>query len=676
VYSNVIGRVRNISLPASKSLYPLFEAIINSIEAIEDVGKNLDKSYVNVNILRSSESLLADNRDDPRILGEIAGFEITDNGIGFTDLNYYAFNEADTLNKQKRGGKGVGRFLWLKAFDKVNVDSIYCNNDKIWQRSFIFSLDNPSGIRDYSLIERMDKPEIKTTVRLDDFKTPFRGNVPGNTLAISQRIIEHCLEYYILGNMPPLQVSDDSGDDPIQLDGLYEKLVAENKAETIEIKSKKFDIVHIMLNAHADLKHQIYYCGDRRVVRADKISNHHIPNLLSTLSISENDGSFVYSGYVSSDYLDERTNQQRTGFDTLPEDWQFPSEDLKWSEIEDKVFAAAKSFLQPYTEKVKVRKEEQINDYANNEAPEYRYIVANYPEKLDKIPPEFSNRELDIKLYEIHKEIETQFVDETSRLLEKGALDETQIRDHFAQWLQDWNNVGKANLARYIVNRRSVLTILEKALQTKEAGNYSKEEVIHRIIFPIKSTSNNVRYNEHNLWIIDEKLAYHEYLASDVPLKSNEKLESNSSLRPDLFLFFDRPIAVVDDEYPYNSGAVIFEFKRPMRNDYSENENPIKQIYDYVKEIRRGNEMTKDGRPLKIPIAAPIYCYLVCDITPRLEAITEQYDLKPTPDGCGYFGFNSRMGTYIEIIGFEKLVADAKKRNRILFEQLGVQGEY
>ena len=44
-----------------------------------------------------------------------------------------------------------------------------------------------------------------------------------------------------------------------------------------------------------------------------------------------------------------------------------------------------------------------------------------------------------------------------------------------------------------------------------------------------------------------------------------------------------------------------------------------------------------------------------------------------TPDNLGYYGFNKSLNAYYEIISYNKVVADAKKRNRILFEKLNLQ---
>ena len=41
-----------------------------------------------------------------------------------------------------------------------------------------------------------------------------------------------------------------------------------------------------------------------------------------------------------------------------------------------------------------------------------------------------------------------------------------------------------------------------------------------------------------------------------------------------------------------------------------------------------------------------------------------------TPDNLGYYGFNEALNAYYEVISYTKLLGDAKKRNRILFDKL------
>ncbi|MFE9790002.1 hypothetical protein ACFYO7_31985 [Nocardia salmonicida] len=58
-------------------------------------------------------------------LKPIAGFVIEDNGIGFTPENVASFETLDSDHKASLGCRGVGRLLWLKAFDNVSVRSTY-----------------------------------------------------------------------------------------------------------------------------------------------------------------------------------------------------------------------------------------------------------------------------------------------------------------------------------------------------------------------------------------------------------------------------------------------------------------------------------------------------------------------------------------------------------------------
>jgi hypothetical protein len=47
-------------------------------------------------------------------------------------------------------------------------------------------------------------------------------------------------------------------------------------------------------------------------------------------------------------------------------------------------------------------------------------------------------------------------------------------------------------------------------------------------------------------------------------------------------------------------------------------------------------------------------------------------NLIKSPDGRGYFGFISRFIAYVEMISFDKLVDDARQRNRVYFQRLGI----
>ena len=108
------------------------EAVSNSIHAIterfDDKAGGLGR--VQVTVLRDLE------KDDLPIIG----FEVEDNGIGFTSENYRSFLTPDSRHKERRGGKGVGRLAWLKVFEQVEVDSVYQDHSTLLHRHFNFRL--------------------------------------------------------------------------------------------------------------------------------------------------------------------------------------------------------------------------------------------------------------------------------------------------------------------------------------------------------------------------------------------------------------------------------------------------------------------------------------------------------------------------------------------------------
>ncbi len=60
----------------------------------------------------------------------------------------------------------------------------------------------------------------------------------------------------------------------------------------------------------------------------------------------------------------------------------------------------------------------------------------------------------------------------------------------------------------------------------------------------------------------------------------------------------------------------------------------------------------------------------MADLTPTLENSAACAGLNRTQDGEGYFGYNPNIGTYIEVISYDKLLKDAKQRNKALFDKL------
>ena len=54
--TDVAGRVKNTTLAASKPLLPLYEAVVNSVQAIQDAHEE-SKGRITIRILRDNEHL-------------------------------------------------------------------------------------------------------------------------------------------------------------------------------------------------------------------------------------------------------------------------------------------------------------------------------------------------------------------------------------------------------------------------------------------------------------------------------------------------------------------------------------------------------------------------------------------------------------------------------------------
>ena len=119
--TNIKGLVRALDLRHSQGMMPLYEAVSNAVDAIADRTDTLTDGRINIYVLRK-EDLAASGGDE---LQPIDGIRLVDDGVGFDDRHLSSFREAYTEHKLKVGGKGLGRFTYLKVFDNVEVTSTF-----------------------------------------------------------------------------------------------------------------------------------------------------------------------------------------------------------------------------------------------------------------------------------------------------------------------------------------------------------------------------------------------------------------------------------------------------------------------------------------------------------------------------------------------------------------------
>lgn len=665
------GRAAKLSLPKRQGLLPVFEAIVNSIHAIHDEGR--PDGRISVEFERNIDQGVLSQEDAFLQNLPIKHVKISDNGIGFTKANFDSFNKSDSTYKLDSGGKGVGRLLWLKAFRSIEVSSVYKDGQATRQITFRFSFhDEP--IKNRLITTVSDNTPIGTVVKLMDFTEDYATVAVRKTDAIAKYIVEHCLRYFMLDKMPVLDVVDKTRGEVKNANAVYAALLKTKQDEAFEVAERSFNLTHVMFQGSSGIEHKISYCGNDRVVEEKPIRSSEVNGLTNRLKLpdDEADAGSIYVACVSGDYLDKHISDDRTKFNFPKEDEL--SDNVSFDKIQEAVLSSSRNFLSPYTEATLKNNRVRIEQFIQEERPKYRALAKYHSDRFDAIPTTATGDKLDLELYKMDLEVGYHLKQQAEKIISGSEPDGLE---DYSDFFEEFGEYGKAQLADYIAHRHQILRLLGVSLKRNESGKYAPEKAIHDLIFPMGKTSDEVGPDDHNLWIIDERLAYHYYLASDKRISQLQPVNSDAKGEPDLIVF-NRPIAVISETDPPYQSVVIFEFKKPMRDNYKEGtteeykDNPLDQINRYVEEIIDGKALDSQGRSVTVQPKTPFYCYVLADLTPSLRSIMRGRNFTTTPDGLGYFFYNNNLNSYTEIISYQKLMKDAKNRNRILFDKLNL----
>ena len=651
---NLKGRIENLAMSPSytNTLIPVFEAIMNSIHSVQDrFGDEWAKKGKMLVTIHQNEE------------GNPHSFTIEDNGVGISDVNFESFRTYDSRLKVKKGGKGVGRLTWLKVFEKVRVSSVFQGPDCIMERAFDFVLDNQQAFQKYKLGQSKKGTRFRTSVHLQTLLDGYHSQCPKKLETITHRIAAHFLPFLIGDDCPDIVVSNEEEKHSLR------QIIADHthkpQSSSFDIEDVgSFTIKHLLLSkslVEKGTEHTVYLAAHDRIV-----SDHGINNQTGLDGpFTHNGDEVVYVGIVSGSFLDDNVTQERNNFD-------IPKKTLKLitGESED----LAKAYLKEPIDRLIEAKAETIERVVTN-FPRYAYLVHDRKEFAQKLP---LNRKTEEDIYRemsVHDYRATRAVKgELSDLVSTGA--EPASSAEFQKKLDDvMVRIGeqeRASLAEYVSKRKLIIDLLETRLgyEDKENKRLFTEEAIHKIICPLRVNSGDIEYGSHNLWLIDDRLAYYDFWASDENIKKYAA-SSECKDRPDLILFQGSNLM---QRAGTAQPVVIVEFKRPARSEYNDDENPVKQVYDYIRELRDHKITDNDGKLItEIEEDTPFFCYLVCDITPRLLGILEDYGInQKLPGGRGYFGFNKSHGAYIEVLQYSQVVKDARLRHEAFFDKLGI----
>lgn len=198
------------------------------------------------------------------------------------------------------------------------------------------------------------------------------------------------------------------------------------------------------------------------------------------------------------------------------------------------------------------------------------------------------------------------------------------------------------SLTEYARRRQTVVESLKEVIYSNDSKEDKKVHI------------NDLIY--HNPWLVNENLAFCDYISET----------NTSTLEQPAALSYDGNVGKA-----YESIAIL-ELKYPMENDYTHSNNPILEMLEYVEKIEENAVNDKYGKQIKVNNHTQFYLYAVCDLTNSLKDVAETFDFSETSDKLGMYWYNRNFNAHIQLLSYDKIIVDVGKRNKILFDKLGI----
>lgn len=657
------------------SIYtPIVEAIVNSIQAIK--SKKEANGLVTVILKRNGQLELDGTQSGDRKIEEI---QIRDNGIGFNEVNRESFDTLYSDLKIDEGGKGFGRLTYLKYFDHVWIDSVYQKKDGTYW-TFDFKMGDEKHFITIEASHPAKTSQTGAIIRLGGLKKKSAINQSAKTIA--RNLVELLLPYFITEeySCPTIVLMEEDESERITLNEYLsskEAVIKEIILSESEFSLKGSDLPHefkvrlFKIFSPGSKVSKISLVADKREVETAFL-HRYIPEFEDEFFEPSGDPespgrNYIIKAYVFGKYLDDNVSIERGGFN-FRKDREESGElyaEVCQTEIEREAAKLANAaFLGEVTSRLE-RKKTIIQEYVEQQAPWHRETLKGVG--LNEFPMHPKPEEIEEILHRAQFKSETKLRFQVKEILNKEEPSDQS--DEMARSIaKNISEKSKSELIHYVALRKYLLDLLAKKLEYREDGKHHTEGAVHDIVFPRKGDTDHILYEGHNLWILDERLSFTNYVSSDIPF------DGGNTDRGDVIVYGHR-IAMRGDNIATNP-ITIFEFKRPGRDNFtdpSSTEDPIAQIVRYANRLRDKKFKTPPGRPMEVSENTPFYGYVVCDFTPKVEEWLErEKSFTPMPDRKGWFSFLPGPKIYIEVLSWDKVLSDAILRNKIFFHKLGI----
>lgn len=684
----------------TKSAYPLaplYEAMTNSLESIAQ-KKFEDNEASEITVRLHFTGLL----DEVKELSQI---EVIDNGVGFTGKNYDRFVEFFDKSKGY-DNRGSGRLQYLHRFEKIDVHSIYSENNLRYERRFscssgrfIYDESNkPTSTNDAPFLTKV----IMSGCLAEAEEKEFFNNLTIDDLL--KDIVRHFLLRFYLDNqkddlnVPLINIEflKDNKDTETrtllpkdipspqangQIDVAYMR-IKNAKAEKIEwekVKGKSETIkwAHFKIPEDDLQQNGVYLCSKdipvqslafKEIKKKESVDGFRYLTAFygSVLDKAEN----VSDTVDSFKFPDKRTVEESASGLFFDKDSEYILADSIKEKVTEVIPAIYKDIFDLQEQKEKdIESIAKAHGISMNVALQANINLTDNEETITKKIYAEQSSLLAKKGYQAKKLYES--LNQLSPISENYQDELEKKVIELSELIEDQN---KEELSRYIIRREMVADILKKILageleyQTKSVtGNKDKEGLVHNLIFKRKSKDVSVL---NDLWILNEEFLHfngcselkldqikdHDgnKLLKDIPEETIKSLGIKIDRRPDIFLFAEE------------GKCVLIELKAPDV-DMADHLN---QMTKYCNLIANYSNKKFDR----------FYCYLIGE---KINALTDiPGDYEETVNGdwlkadLPIKSFDKNRDTIatsqIEVIKLSSIHERAHRRNKSFAEKLGL----
>lgn len=246
--------VESLNVPPSNAIKTVLEAVVNSIQSC----RYDDSNHIITVKIYSKQSTL-----DGKTSDIIDGFDIIDDGEGFTDFNFKSFCTLySRAKKQSFGCKGIGRLTWLKVFKNVLIESTYISGGICYQRDFSFDLKFNGVSGGIEPIIHKNACPNRTVVKLRQCDLSYSQHMKVTPKSLVNIIADHCISFYLdkTKKVPTIRV--EYNDEVETVNGVWEDTISDDERSELNVEGNVFSAYHVKFYRISTLKSGISLCAD------------------------------------------------------------------------------------------------------------------------------------------------------------------------------------------------------------------------------------------------------------------------------------------------------------------------------------------------------------------------------------------------------------------------------